>query len=345
MHGSVVWARALTGPAVLKAARRNILVIYRSGSPLGKTVFVSGTVAIPRGNPPKGGWPVIAWNHGATGIADVCAPSRGYSYNNDLRSFLASFLRRGFAVVATDYQGLGTPGVHPWIIGRAEGHDVIDMVSATRALDRSIGRRWLSLGASQGGHAALWSAALAAKWAPRLRLVGAVSLAPTSHGALIEPAVAKLTKPVPYTTGPLATYIIGASTVGWNPNTVLSHRGQQLIAQLYTHTCYQQMDQPGVFGGVAPAELFRPDADLTTFTRILAANDPGTLKVTTPIFMGQGTKDTAVFRAWTDDLVAQLRKHGANIEYRLYPVTHYAPELAAAYDDYSRFIAARFHHR
>ena len=42
----------------------------------GKTVAVSGTVAVPKGKAPKGGWPVITWAHGTVGIADACAPSR-----------------------------------------------------------------------------------------------------------------------------------------------------------------------------------------------------------------------------------------------------------------------------
>ena len=37
----------------------------------------SGAVYLPPGTPPKGGWPVIAWAHGTTGLADHCAYSIG----------------------------------------------------------------------------------------------------------------------------------------------------------------------------------------------------------------------------------------------------------------------------
>ena len=34
----------------------------------------------------------------------------------------------------TDYQGLGTPGPHPYLIGTAEGRSVVDIVAAGREL-------------------------------------------------------------------------------------------------------------------------------------------------------------------------------------------------------------------
>jgi hypothetical protein len=101
-------------------------------------VAVSGSVAVPTGKPPKGGWPVITWAHGTTGVADVCAPSRDFAgtpnptgetyINGDLSAWLAA----GYAVLRTDYQGLGTPGKHPYLIGKAEGRGVLDIVQAAR---------------------------------------------------------------------------------------------------------------------------------------------------------------------------------------------------------------------
>src|SRR5215475_12662321 len=73
-HGALIWARPLTGKAVLKGAR-NELLLYRSQGVHGATA-VSGTVAIPKGKPPRGGWPVIAWDHATVGLGDRCAPTR-----------------------------------------------------------------------------------------------------------------------------------------------------------------------------------------------------------------------------------------------------------------------------
>jgi dipeptidyl aminopeptidase/acylaminoacyl peptidase len=75
-------------------------------------VAVSGAVFLPKGAAPAAGWPIVAWAHGTVGIADACAPSwRGRSQRDV--AYLNAWLEQGYAVVATDYQGLGTPGGIP----------------------------------------------------------------------------------------------------------------------------------------------------------------------------------------------------------------------------------------
>src|SRR5699024_2113962 len=73
-HGDVIRSRNLNNDAALTDAAQNWLLLYRSTDIHGNTIAVSGTVAIPKGAPPEGGWPVISWTHGTTGIADICAP-------------------------------------------------------------------------------------------------------------------------------------------------------------------------------------------------------------------------------------------------------------------------------
>ena len=69
-------------------------------------------------------------------------------------------------MVSTDYEGLGTPGVHPYLIGKSEGRSTLDIIRAARQLDSRIGTRIAITGHSQGGHAALWAASLAHSWTP-----------------------------------------------------------------------------------------------------------------------------------------------------------------------------------
>ena len=120
---------------MLKSAKSNRLLLYRSTATNGAAIAVSGTVAIPKGTPPKGGWPVISWAHGTTGIADACAPSRRDAFGGYDHALLNRWLKAGYAVVRTDYEGLGTPGDHPYLIGVSEGRSVLDMVRAARKLD------------------------------------------------------------------------------------------------------------------------------------------------------------------------------------------------------------------
>ena len=126
-HGTLIWARKASGLVPLQDARFTKLVLYTSRTPQGKNVAVSGSVALPRGKPPKGGWPVISWAHGTTGVADVCAPSRdfegtpnptGEAYiNPELNAWLAA----GYAVLRTDYQASGRRASIPTSSARRRG--------------------------------------------------------------------------------------------------------------------------------------------------------------------------------------------------------------------------------
>src|SRR3954447_13517208 len=155
-HGGLIWARPLAGAAPLPGGAGSRLLLYRSTGARGKAAAVSGVLTIPKGKAPKGGWPVVTYAHGTTGIADVCAPSRDSASNpaHGLNAYayplLQRWLKAGYAVLRTDYAGLGTPGAHAFLNGHAEGYSVLDAVRAARQLDKRIGRRVAIAGHSQG---------------------------------------------------------------------------------------------------------------------------------------------------------------------------------------------------
>ena len=155
-------------------------VIYRSTEgDTGASTLVSGTVFAPNGTPPSGGWPVVAFGHGTTGINEPCAPSLSATLL-DQAPVVAGFLKLGYAVAFADYQGLGTTGNHPYLDARTAGFNIIDAVRATRATFSNVSPRWAAFGGSQGG-GAVWAAAeQAATYAPELTLVGAVALSPAA---------------------------------------------------------------------------------------------------------------------------------------------------------------------
>src|SRR2546423_792282 len=147
-HGQLIQARKLTGDAALASAGRNWFVKYRSVGIDGKAINVTGTVSLPKRKAPKNGWPVISYDHGTTGIADQCAPSRdandnpAHLYNSYVYPLLNRWLNAGYAVVRTDYQGLGTAGVHEYLNGVAEGRSTLDIVRAARNLDKRVSNRY-----------------------------------------------------------------------------------------------------------------------------------------------------------------------------------------------------------
>jgi alpha-beta hydrolase superfamily lysophospholipase len=323
-HGTLIWARNATGLVKLQDARYTRLVLYSSRTPQGAKDAISGSVSVPKGKPPKGGWPVITWAHGTTGVADICAPSRdgldpsantGETYiNGDLNAWL----KAGYAVLRTDYEGLGTPGKHPYLIGTSEGRSVVDIVAAARQLDPTISKRYLISGHSQGGHAALFAAGLASSWQPKLKLRGTVAFAPASHILDQASFLPGLTQPSSLTA--LATLILdGASTQSSaiNANALLSDEVLQFYPLLQSQ-CLGRLGQSDELGGIPPSHLERSGADLSALNPVLAAMNPA-VRTAAPILIPQGESDTTVFPFLTKQLTDELVGLGDQVTYKTYP--------------------------
>ncbi len=338
-HGSVIWARAIRSP--LTTAGRAYLVLYRSTGVDGKPVGVSGVVETPKGPAPASGWPVVSWAHGTTGIADACAPSRIRAASTSyIYSQLNGWLRRGYAIASTDYEGLGTPGTHPYLIGRSEGRGVIDVVRAARVLDSRVGKRWVIAGHSQGGHAALWAAALAPSWAPELSLRGVAAFAPASHVGTEARLIGNLNSPSPLT-GLGALIVAGAAVgdPGIKPNQLVSDQALPLLPRVYRE-CVGALTGRSEFGALAPAQLARPGADLSRLIRLLDAENPA-LKIRAPVLILQGSADTTLFPAFTDQLVGELKAKHDTVTYRKYPGVQHGTIVGAGGSAATAFLAAR----
>ena len=156
-------------------------ILYRSTDPSGRPIPVSGAIYIPNGAAPAGGRNIIAWAHPTSGVVPPCAPSLmpdvgGMMWN------LPNMISQGYIVVATDYPGLGTDGIHPYLIGESEARSVLDSVRAARELPNTgASNRFAVWGHSQGGHAALYTGEVAARYAPDLKLVGVAAAAPATY--------------------------------------------------------------------------------------------------------------------------------------------------------------------
>lgn len=189
-------------------------IMYRSTDSRGNPMTVTGTYFEPLNPwPGAGPRPLLVYGPGTQGLGDQCAPSRQFNQGihfapflditfNYEELYLSTLVARGFAVVMTDYQGLGTPGVHTYVNRVAEANAMLD---AGRAAQRLPGTSldphgpMALMGYSQGGGASAGAAELAARYAPELNIVGAVAGAPP----------ADLKEQIPYTDGSVLVGVLG----------------------------------------------------------------------------------------------------------------------------------------
>src|SRR3982750_789743 len=149
-------------------------VVYRSTNVHGDPNVVSGTILVPT-TPYLGKRPIVGYGVGTHGLGDGCAPSRQMALGAETESAQVMLaIAKGWAVALTDYEGLGTPGQHTYVVGPSLGHAMLDAVrAATRAgVGLAADAPVLLWGYSEGGAAATWAAQLQPSYAPELRLLG-----------------------------------------------------------------------------------------------------------------------------------------------------------------------------
>src|SRR4051812_15580341 len=344
-HGQLLSSSKITGEPALTAAGKNRLVKYRSVGVDGKAITVSGVVSLPKGNAPKKGWPVISYDHGTTGIADQCAPSRdatdnpAHAYTAYIYPLLNRWLKAGYAVVRTDYQGLGTAGVHQYLVGVSEGRSTLDIVRAARKLNGHVSNRFAISGHSQGGHAALWGAFLAPKWTPDLKLRGTVAFAPASHISELVSLVGTQHSPGGGLSSEAALVIRGVDD--FNPGLNITSGFSDKFAPYYPETltkCQAQLSQSDSVGGLAPGDFFKQDYSLTPLAAALDVSDPENLKVGSPLDVEQGAADATVFPGLTTDLVKQYRGRGSKVVYKTYKGVSHGGVVVSAADHATKYL-------
>jgi hypothetical protein len=155
-------------------------ILYMSRNALNQPIAVSGTVLEKVGNLPKNmptpdKRPVVAYGNEAQGIGDQCAVSRLLQYGNSGEVALWSpLLNDGDIVVSSDFEGMGTPGLHTFGVNVSEGHTILDSIRAAKQLDGdgvSDTNPLGMIGYSQGGGGVGYAAQIAPTYAPELKFV------------------------------------------------------------------------------------------------------------------------------------------------------------------------------
>lgn len=156
-------------------------LLYVTQDQQGNAAVASAMAVVPDQSP-KTTRPSVAWTHGTSGQGEACAPSRSSDPLSQLTEFLPIAIAKGWAVVAPDYLGLGTPGIQQYLIKDQEVRDTVNSIRALQSIPESaVGNDFAVFGHSQGGHTALWTGHLSEQFAPELNLVGVVAVAPAAE--------------------------------------------------------------------------------------------------------------------------------------------------------------------
>jgi pimeloyl-ACP methyl ester carboxylesterase len=289
-------------------------VLYTSTGINGETIAVSGMVFAPAGPIPPGGRPVVSWAHPTTGIEDPCAPSRSPKPYDDVQG-LADFLNLGWVVVATDYQGLGTDGMHPYLVGASEAQGTIDIVRAARNLNETgASSNYFVFGHSQGGQAALFAGQMASTYAPELQLLGVAAAAPA--GLLVPLFQADKNTAAGAVLGSYAV-VSWSDIFGYDEATVvkssLSERVQAVSEKCVVGGSRLSDIELGINDLILKGRMWAADPATTApWSNQFALNTAAQSPITTPLLLTQGTADKIITPSTTAELTAMYVAMGNN---------------------------------
>ncbi|WP_447762435.1 lipase family protein [Sphingopyxis panaciterrae] len=308
----------------------------------GTRFAVTGIVAAPREAIPPRPRRVIAWTHGAWGVAEKCAPSISPNFFNATAGIDA--VRSGYVVVAPDYIGLGNPTMHPMLVGPDTANAVLDAVRAAREIPgAAAGNSFAVWGESQGGHAALWTAISARSYAPDLRLVATAAAAPpTDLAANLREGSDKNARAL------LLSFTLHSwSTLyGFSMDGVANRTNQGIIHRLAQNNCVSFDKKPklGTILGILTivrATKNKDIAKIEPFGSFARANSVDAARVPGPLLIAQSSKDTIVAPAVTRKFAKAVCRRGTGIRWIDMSGDHGASARDSAVETIA-WIGARF---
>ena len=326
------------------------VMTYNMPNVLGETKKATAMVFIPKTTRPANGWKVVVWEHGTVGIGDSCAPSNN-AFNPRFKNMAESLLAEGYVIIAPDYEGLGTAGVHPYLNLKSEANSAIYAVKAYKDhYGSQINGQWMSVGQSQGGHGSLGTAELSNSDS---NYKGAVAGAPASSlGYIISvvapQAIKNLLQQEQEGTVPVGTAVevyaellayAAYTTVGitayepkFNYRAIFQERSSAIaefaegttgenglcLDDLHNKFAADIRDYLVKNGGKTVLDYPGLAGDFQenpTVKKFLVDNQPATKKINTPVMIIQGTADMAVPYPVTDALQQGLKAMGTDVTF------------------------------
>lgn len=326
------------------------VMTYNMVNVQGKTAKTTAMVMFPKITQPQDGYRVVVWEHGTVGIGDSCAPSNN-ALSPRFRVLAETLLAAGYVVIAPDYEGLGTPGIHPYLNLASEAKSAIAAVKAAKDhYGSQLNGEWMSIGQSQGGHASLGTAELSNTDA---NYKGAVAGAPASSlGYIISvvapQAIQNVLKQEQAGVIPVGTAVeiyaellsyAAYTTVGitaydpkFNYREIFQERSRKVaefaegttgenglcLSDLHDKFAADIRDFLAKNAGKNVLEypgLAGNFQENPTVKKFLVDNQPATKKINTPVMIIQGTADMAVPYPVTNALQEGLKALGTKVTF------------------------------
>ena len=336
IQNPVVKVEAYTSTNLGSVAAESSILTYKMLGQSGQEVQATSLVFTPNTPPPVGGWPIVVWAHGTTGVADACAPSKA-ALADSTKDLISKLLAAGYVVVAPDYEGLGTPGIHPFLNVKSEAFSITDAVVAARNYlsQRNLltSKKWVTVGHSQGGHAALGAAQYASR--AQLDYKGTVAVAPASNlGSILLDGEAQVANaPIDIKIGTYAqldtyTALVTAGIRNTQPSfdygqvftsqiSSIAAQAENLCSGPLYGAFYEGMsnyakDHNGTLDGFTRTQ---PNFMAVPLVKTFLEKDsqPLQVKVTTPIIIYQGIVDPTLPKLATDLLISNATAVGTKI--------------------------------
>lgn len=306
-------------------------ILYHSRSAGGKDVAVSGIVLVPDGTPPAGGWPMVAWAHDFTGSARQCAPSLLKNLNEG--PLLSMYASLGYAVVASDYAGLGTNFPYAVFDTSSNALDLLYAIPAARAALPQLGPKWVVAGYSQGANVAV-GVAEAESALRDANYSGAVAVAGVSEPEELFQQLAR---------GPDQALLLhlaqGIKTVfpDFQLEKMLPGKAMPLFARV-SQSCEAKLDSP-----LPAGDLLKPDWQADGAVRkFLARNSLGGSPAAGPLLVISGESDPVVPSTLTANAVSRLCAQKDRVLFVQYPGRNASEVLANSLSEQISWIRARF---
>ncbi|MFE3188307.1 lipase family protein [Nocardia sp. NPDC059240] len=318
-------------PALSAAAGSSTYIRYESTSPAGKPIEVSGAVFLPPGDAPAGGWPVVAFAHGTSGVVNKCAPTNSPTLFGSAPA-VEQFLAGHRAVVMTNYQGLDGPGDAPYLDTPSSGYDVLNSVRAAHSTGLPLSTDMVLVGASQGGRAAESAAETAKSYAPELKIHGVVLLSPALELRFLDAVRNReLNAPDQYLVLPYLVAAVRYNEPGYRYDQVAHGKLLDIAPQLESQcTGETTPDELAIASAGTPDEVsYVDDAAAQPFADLQSRTNLPKSATTLHTYIVRGDADKLVDTAWSSAAITEMCTLGTPVHDLVVPGGHDAPAAVA----------------